>query len=81
MVEYRKITQKDNQALGDVMEKVLLEFNAVEGASMLGDPTLHKMFEEYKEERSIYYIALINNQIVGGCGVKKIPNQDDDSYC
>lgn len=80
MIKYREITIKDNQPLGNVMEKVLLEFNATKGASMLGDPTLYKMFEEYQEERSVYFIALIDNVIVGGCGIKKIPNQEDDSY-
>lgn len=63
------------------MEKVLIEYNAVEGGSMLGDPSCFSMYEEYREERSVYYIALIDNEIVGGCGVKKIPNQDNIDYC
>lgn len=81
MVEYRKIEVKDNIALGQIMEKVLLEFNAVEGESMLGDPTCFSMYEQYQEEKSVYYIALLNGELVGGCGLKKVPNQDDKTIC
>lgn len=81
MIEYREIEPSDNKPLGEVMEKVLIEFDAVEGGSMLGDPTCFRMYEQYQNEKSIYFIALINGKLVGGCGVKQIPNQDDSSIC
>ena len=81
MVEYRKIKINDNKPLGEVMEKVLLEFDATKGASMLGDPTCFRMYEQYAYEKSIYYVVLINGIIVGGCGMKKIPNQKDENLC
>jgi len=81
MVEFRKIKESDNKALGDIMQEVLLEYDAVEGKSMLGDPTQYKMFEQYQENRSVYYVAVMDGEIVGGCGVKKVPNQNDDSIC
>jgi len=81
MIEYRKIKISDNQALGKVMEEVLIEYNAVEGGSMLGDPTCFRMFQEYTEDKSVYYIALVDGKLVGGCGVKKVPNQNDNSIC
>ena len=81
MVEYKIIEYKDNKNLGEVMEKVLLEYNAVEGGSMLGDPSCFRMYEEYTGEKSIYYVAFVGDELVGGCGVKKIPNQKDDNLC
>lgn len=81
MTEYRIIKKSDNLDLGFVMEKVLIEYNAVEGGSMLGDPSCFRMYEEYQEERSIYFVAIKDNTLVGGCGIKKIPNQNDYYYC
>lgn len=81
MIEYREIEAKDNITLGKVMEKVLIEFDAVEGGSMLGDPTCFRMYEEYRDIKSIYYVVLIDGVLVGGCGVKQIPNQEDESLC
>ncbi len=81
MIEYRKIEKSDNRALGKVMETVLIEYKAVRGGSMLGDPTCFRMFEEYTDEKSVYYVALIDGKLVGGCGVKKVPNQDDETIC
>ena len=81
MIEYREIEAKDNIPLGEVMENVLIEFDAVEGGSMLGDPTCFRMYEEYADVKSIYYVALIDGKLVGGCGVKQIPNQEDKSIC
>ena len=81
MIEYRKIESKDDMPLGEVMEKVLVEYNAVEGGSMLGDPSCFNMYEEYKDEKSIYLVAFVDGKLVGGCGVKKIPNQEDENLC
>ena len=81
MIEYREIESKDNKLLGDVMEKVLIEFKAVEGGSMLGDPSCFSMYEQYMDEKSIYYVVLMNGKLVGGCGVKIAPNQADGKLC
>jgi putative acetyltransferase len=81
MVKYREIKFDDNRELGLLMEDVLREFDAVEGQSMLGDPTLFKMFEQYQEEKSIYYIAEEDGEVLGGCGIKVVPNQKDESIC
>jgi putative acetyltransferase len=81
MIEYREIKFEDNQLLGEVMESVLIEYDAVEGGSMLGDPSCFSMYEQYTDKKSVYYIALLDGKLVGGCGVKIIPNQDDDTLC
>jgi len=81
MIEYRLIESKDNIPLGKVMETVLLEFNAVEGGSMLGDPSCFRMYEEYQDPKSIYYVAFLDGELVGGCGVKEIPNQNNYNIC
>jgi putative acetyltransferase len=81
MVDYREILIDDNLELGQLMEEVLREFDAVEGQSMLGDPTLFKMYEQYQEKKSIYFIAEEDGEILGGCGIKVVPKQKDDNIC
>ncbi len=81
MIEYREIKKSDNNPLGEVMEKVLIEYNAVEGGSMLGDPTCFSMYNQYTDKNSIYYVAILNGKLVGGCGVKRISNIDNDGIC
>ena len=81
MIEYREIKKSDNNPLGEVMEKVLIEYNAVEGGSMLGDPTCFNMYSQYTDKDSIYYVAILYGKLVGGCGVKRIPNIDNDGIC
>jgi len=81
MIVYREIKPKDNQLLGEVMESVLIEYDAVEGGSMLGDPSCFSMYEQYTDDKSVYYIAFVDGELVGGCGVKIIPNQGDDKLC
>ena len=32
------------------------------------------MFEAYTSDKSIYYVALLNNEIVAGCGINPLQN-------
>lgn len=80
MVEYRTIEKKDNPHISRIIKTVLTEFDADPKTTMLGDPTADKMYQEYLAPNSIYYVALLNGKIVGGCGIKQL-NPHDSSLC
>lgn len=72
MIEIRAIQQQDNQPLASVIRTVMAEFKADPSTTILGDPTLDYMYENYQTERAAYYVAFSGNQLVGGCGIKAL---------
>ena len=50
------IEQKDNPVIASIIRNAMAEFNADPKTTILGDPTLDAMFENYLSDRSIYYI-------------------------
>lgn len=74
----RKISQTDNILIADVIKKVMYEFNGDPNTTILGDPTLNAMFENYQEPRAIYYIVEINNVVAGGCGIKQLEGEKEE---
>jgi len=74
----RKIESKDNDAIVSVVKQVLTEYRVDPATTVLGDPRLNSMYKNYLEPRSVYYVAEINNKIVGGCGIKQLDGGDSD---
>lgn len=70
MVTYRLIEQKDNSFLAKFIREVFIEHNAHhrEGTIFYDQTTdnLHLLFQTNK---SVCWIALVNNEIVGCCGI------------
>ncbi len=79
-ITIRLILPADNSTLASIVRTVMSEFNADPLTTIIGDPTLNAMYENYQEPRAIYHIVELNNQIVGGCGIKKLQGSDD-SIC
>ena len=65
----RTILPGDNPALAKIVRNTLAEFNAAKPGSVYYDPTTDHLFELFQKERSRYFTALIDNQIVGGAGI------------
>ncbi|MDZ7614576.1 MAG: GNAT family N-acetyltransferase [Flavobacteriaceae bacterium] len=40
------------------------------------DPETDAMFEAYRDSNSIYFVALLNNRVVGGAGIKQLKDGD-----
>ncbi len=65
----RKMEQNDNNAVKEIIEKVMTEFGAVgEGFSIM-DPEVKSMFENYSDKDSAYYVVEESGKIVGGAGI------------
>ena len=65
----RNIQPPDNPALASIVRNTLAEFGANRPGTVYYDPTTDDLYSLFQKERSIYYVAELNNQIVGGAGI------------
>lgn len=66
----REIQPGDNVALAEIIRTALTEFNANKPGTVFYDPTTDALFELFQSaNKSIYYVALNNNELVGGAGI------------
>lgn len=65
----RNIQSSDNSALASIVRNTLAEFGANRPGTVYYDPTTDDLYNLFQKERSIYNVAELNNQIVGGAGV------------
>ena len=65
----RNIQPSDNSALASIVRNTLAEFGANRAGTVYYDPTTDDLYNLFQKERSIYYVAELNNQIVGGAGI------------
>jgi len=65
----RTIQPTDNKNLAAIVRNVLAEFGANHAGTVYYDPTTDNLFELFQKEKSIYFVALINDEIVGGAGI------------
>ncbi len=76
-IEIREIQAQDNEAIAQIIKSVLTEFkDNLEGTAFY-DKETNAMFDAYAEENTVYYIAILQNEIIAGCGIK--PLKDGDS--
>ena len=69
MVNIRDLRKEDNPALAKVVKDTLAEFGANHPNTVYYDPTTDTLFEVFQTPRSKYFLAEINNKIVGGGGI------------
>ncbi len=69
MYHIRTIVPSDNADLAIIVRNALAEFGANKPGTVYFDPTTDHLYEVFQKERSIYYVATINNKIVGGAGI------------
>lgn len=69
LIVIRPIEPNDNVALAKVIRDTLTEFGANKPGTVYFDPTTDALYELFREKGSFYFVATINNEIVGGCGI------------
>ena len=69
MFTIRDLQKEDNPALAKVVKDTLAEFGANHPNTVYYDPTTDTLFEVFQTPRSKYFLAEINNKIVGGGGI------------
>ncbi|WP_235906399.1 GNAT family N-acetyltransferase [Ginsengibacter hankyongi] len=65
----RKIMAGDNPKIAAIIRSSLEDFNAVKQGTVYFDETTDHLCELFKKERSCYFIATLNNEVVAGAGI------------
>jgi putative acetyltransferase len=70
----RKIEQRDNEAIGKIVQKVLMEMGAPTIGTAYADPNLFSLFETYNKPNAIYFVVEKDATIIGGAGIDQLEN-------
>lgn len=76
-MDIRPIESRDNEALAKVIRTALAEFGANKPGTVYFDPTTDALFELFCTPGSYYYVATIDEKVVGGCGIFPTENLPD----
>ena len=76
-MDIRPIESRDNEALANVIRTALAEFGANKPGTVYFDPTTDALFELFRTPGSYYYVATIDEKVVGGCGIFPTENLPD----
>ena len=73
-ITIRDIRQSDNPFLSKIVKGTLAEFGANHPNTVYYDPTTDALYELFQKKGATYFVAEINNEIVGGSGI--YPTED-----
>lgn len=76
--EIRPVRPADDPAVARVIREVMTEFGAVGRGFSIEDPEVDAMSEAYAGPRSVYYVLLENDEIVGGSGIAPLEGAATD---
>lgn len=68
-IVFRRITNSDNIAIAKVIRAALEEYGENKPGTVYTDPTTDHLFELFQCEKSIYFVAINEGEIIGGCGI------------
>jgi len=75
----RKIKQSDNIALAMIVRQAFHDFNVPTRGTVYEDPTTDEMFEWFDTEGAVCWVAKLNDEVAGCCGV--YPTSDLPEGC
>ena len=76
-ITIRKIEAKDNIPLAKMIREVFDEHNAPRTGTVYSDPTTDNLYELFKAPKSILWVAEVDNEVLGCCGVYPTQGLDD----
>jgi putative acetyltransferase len=82
MLQYITITtiqQEDNKGLAQVIRTTLEEFNANKPGTVYYDESTDHLFELFQSPGSRYYVAKLNDEVVGGGGIYPSPGLPENT--
>lgn len=65
----RAIKPSDNPFLSKIVKDTLAEFGANKPGTVYYDPTTDTLFELFQKNKAAYFVAELNNEVVGGGGI------------
>lgn len=78
MLTMRQIQPQDNFAIATVIRTVMAAYDVDPQTTILGDPTLERMYQTYQKAKAVYFVACLNNKIVGGCGIRQLDGSEEN---
>ena len=75
----RTILPEDDPVLAKIVRNTLAEFGANHPGTVYYDPTTDHLSDVFTKERSVYFVALNNNEIIGGAGIYPTDGLPDDT--
>jgi putative acetyltransferase len=75
----RAIQPGDNAILAKIVKDTLAEFGANHPNTVYYDPTTDALYELFQKQGSAYFVAEVNNEIVGGGGIYPTDGLDNDT--
>lgn len=65
----RKITSEDNASMSKIIKDVFEEFGIPKEGTVYSDPATDHLYELFRTEKAVYWVAEDNGIVVGGCGI------------
>lgn len=78
-INFRIIKESDNRQLEEIIRTVMTEFDANPRTTIIGDPALKSMYQNFRKPGSIYFIAEIDGKMVGGCGIAPLDGGSENT--
>lgn len=78
-VSIRTIQQADNPILSKIVKDTLAEFGANHPGTVYYDPTTDSLYELFRQKGSAYFVAEVNEEVVGGGGIFHTEGLPDDT--
>lgn len=71
---FRKIQANDNAEIAAVIRQVFIDNDLPKTGTAFADKHLDSLFEIYNKPKSVYYVLINDDKIIGGCGVAPLDN-------
>jgi len=71
-ISFRIIKKNDNAIISKIIKSTLEEFDAAIEGTAYTDKETDDMFNAYADDKSIYYVALLNDEVIAGCGINPL---------
>lgn len=78
-IQIRTIQPADNIGIAAIIRNTLAEFGADRPGTVYFDSSTDALSEVFQTSRSIYYVALIQNTLIGGAGIFPTEGLPDDT--
>ena len=75
----RPIDASDDATIAEIIRKVMPEFGAVGDGFAINDPEVDWMSRAYSENRSAYFVVVMNGVVKGGGGIAPLTGGDPDT--
>jgi putative acetyltransferase len=77
-VTIRSVISDDNAPLARLIRAVFDEHNAPKQGTVYSDPTTDHLFETFQIHGSVLWVAEVNGELLGLCGIYPTPGLDAD---